>query len=62
MSHLGIGTADAADGTIYNGALDNGVGLAQVLAKAIQALPTGPRRSVLVLFPAAEERCVDRDG
>jgi Zn-dependent M28 family amino/carboxypeptidase len=55
--HLGIGKADATGDPIYNGALDNGAGLAQVLAivKALRALPTAPRRSVLVLFPAAEE-------
>jgi Zn-dependent M28 family amino/carboxypeptidase len=55
--HLGIGKPDATGDTIYNGALDNGAGLAQVLAivKALQSLPTRPRRSILVLFPAAEE-------
>ena len=55
--HLGIGKADATGDTIYNGALDNGAGVAQVLAivKAFQSLPTRPRRSILVLFPAAEE-------
>jgi Zn-dependent M28 family amino/carboxypeptidase len=55
--HLGIGKADATGDTIYNGALDNGAGVAQVLAivKALQAVPSRPRRSVLVLLPAAEE-------
>ncbi|MET0795166.1 MAG: M28 family peptidase [Polyangiaceae bacterium] len=55
--HLGIGKADATGDTIYNGALDNGAGLAQVLAivKAVKALPQAPRRSLLVLLPAAEE-------
>ena len=55
--HLGVGKPDAAGDSIYNGALDNGAGVAQVLAivKALQALPTRPRRSILVLFPGAEE-------
>ncbi|HET7544998.1 MAG TPA: M28 family peptidase [Polyangiaceae bacterium] len=55
--HLGIGKPDASGDAIYNGALDNSAGVAQVLAiaKAIQALSPAPRRSLLVLFPAAEE-------
>jgi len=55
--HLGIGKPDATGDAIYNGALDNGAGVAQVLSivKALHSLPTPPRRSVLVLFPAAEE-------
>jgi len=55
--HLGIGKPDPSGDAIYNGALDNGAGVAQVLAivKALQSLPTKPRRSILVLFPAAEE-------
>lgn len=55
--HLGLGKPDANGDAIYNGALDNGAGIAQVLAiaKALKALPTPPRRSVLVLFPGAEE-------
>ena len=56
--HLGIGKADAKGDRIYNGALDNGAGLAMVLAiaRAIRALPRAPRRSILVLFVAAEEQ------
>ena len=55
--HLGIGKPDESGDAIYNGALDNGAGLAQVLAivKAFQSLHTRPRRSILVLFPGAEE-------
>src|SRR6478609_8241063 len=55
--HLGIGKPDATGDAIYNGALDNGAGVAQVLGivKALQALPARPRRSILVLFPGAEE-------
>ena len=56
--HLGIGKPDATGDKIYNGALDNGSGCAQLLAiaKAFKALPTPPRRSVLILFVAAEEQ------
>ncbi|HYQ18051.1 MAG TPA: M28 family peptidase, partial [Polyangiaceae bacterium] len=56
--HLGIGKADARGDTIYNGAVDNGAGLATVLGitKALRALPKAPRRSVLVLFVTAEEQ------
>lgn len=56
--HLGIGEPDAAGDAIYNGALDNAAGVAQVLAiaQAFAALPEPPRRSVLFLFVAAEEQ------
>lgn len=56
--HLGIGAADAAGDTIYNGALDNAAGCAQILAvaRAFAALPTAPRRSILFAFVAAEEQ------
>jgi Zn-dependent M28 family amino/carboxypeptidase len=56
--HLGIGKPDARGDTIYNGALDNGAGIAQVLsiANAFKALPTPPRRSIMFLFVAAEEQ------
>jgi Zn-dependent M28 family amino/carboxypeptidase len=56
--HLGIGTPDASGDRIYNGALDNGAGVAQVLAiaDAFRALPVAPRRSLLFLFVAAEEQ------
>ena len=52
------GTPDATGDTIYNGALDNGAGVTQVLAiaRAYAALPAAPRRSVLILFVAAEEQ------
>jgi len=55
--HLGIGKPDASGDKIYNGALDNASGCAQVLAiaRAWKALPA-PRRSVLILFVAAEEQ------
>jgi Zn-dependent M28 family amino/carboxypeptidase len=56
--HLGIGKPDASGDKIYNGAIDNAAGDAQVLAiaKAFAALPQRPRRSVLILFVAAEEQ------
>jgi Zn-dependent M28 family amino/carboxypeptidase len=56
--HLGIGKPDASGDKIYNGALDNASGCAQVLAiaRAWKALPTPPRRSVLILFVAGEEQ------
>jgi Zn-dependent M28 family amino/carboxypeptidase len=56
--HFGIGEPDETGDTIYNGALDNGVAIAQTLAVAgaFARLPEGPRRSILVLFPAVEEQ------
>ena len=53
-----IGEPDETGDNIYNGALDNGVAMAQVLsvAEAISALSEPPRRSVMVFFPAAEEQ------
>jgi Zn-dependent M28 family amino/carboxypeptidase len=56
--HLGIGEPDARGDRIYNGALDNASGVAQVfaIAKAFKALPQPPRRSVLIAFVAAEEQ------
>ncbi len=56
--HFGVGAPDATGDAIYNGALDNGVAMAQALAvaRAFAGLPSPPRRSLLVLFPAAEEQ------
>jgi Zn-dependent M28 family amino/carboxypeptidase len=56
--HFGIGEPDDTGDRIYNGALDNGVAIAQVLAlaDAFAMLPQPPRRSVMMLFPAAEEQ------
>jgi hypothetical protein len=56
--HFGIGEPDEAGDTIYNGALDNGVAMAQALAVAgaFARLPERPRRSVLIFFCAAEEQ------
>ena len=56
--HLGVGTPNDDGDVIYNGAKDNAAGVAQVLAiaKAIQALPEAPRRSVLIALVGAEEQ------
>jgi Zn-dependent M28 family amino/carboxypeptidase len=56
--HLGIGTPNEEGDAIYNGAMDNASGVAQVLAiaKALLALPEGPRRSTLVALVGAEEQ------
>ncbi len=56
--HLGVGEPDANGDAIFNGALDNAAGVAQLLAmgKAFTALPTPPRRSIMLLFVAAEEQ------
>jgi Zn-dependent M28 family amino/carboxypeptidase len=56
--HFGIGAPDASGDRIYHGAVDNASGCAQVLAvaRALAALPEHPRRSVLALFVAGEER------
>lgn len=56
--HLGVGEPDAEGDKIYNGAMDNASGVAEVLAigKAFKAMPTPPRRSVMLLFVAAEEQ------
>jgi Zn-dependent M28 family amino/carboxypeptidase len=58
--HLGTGSPDETGDTIYNGALDNGVAMAQALAVAetFVSLPEAarPRRSVMFFFPAAEEQ------
>ena len=55
--HLGIGLPDANGDRIYNGALDNGVGIAHVLEQA-RAFARGPRtaRSLVFLFVGAEEK------
>jgi Zn-dependent M28 family amino/carboxypeptidase len=58
--HLGIGTPNRVNDSIYNGALDNATGVASVIAiaEAFANLPPAqrPRRSSLFLFPTAEEQ------
>jgi Zn-dependent M28 family amino/carboxypeptidase len=55
--HLGIGLPDANGDRIYNGAIDNGTGLAHLIEQA-RAFATGPRpqRSVVFLAVTAEEK------
>lgn len=54
--HLGIGAAVRGD-SIYNGAYDNASGVALLLeiAAAFASLESSPDRSILFLFPTAEE-------
>ena len=56
--HLGIGPPNEAGDTIYNGAMDNASGVAQVIAmaRAFMALPEPPRRSILICLVGAEEQ------
>ncbi len=56
--HLGVGQPDKNGDKIYNGAVDNASGCAELLAiaKAYATLPQRPRRSILIAFVAAEEQ------
>ena len=55
--HLGIGAPDARGDSIYNGAVDNGTGIAAVLELArLFAAGPKPQRSVVFAFWAAEEK------
>lgn len=56
--HLGIGEPDEDGDRIYNGARDNGAGVAQALAvaQAMTTLKVPPRRSIMVAFVGAEEQ------
>jgi hypothetical protein len=56
--HLGVGTPNEDGDVIYNGAMDNASGVAQIMAiaRAIRALPEAPRRSVLINLVGAEEQ------
>ncbi|MEO7635105.1 MAG: M28 family metallopeptidase [Sphingomicrobium sp.] len=55
--HLGIGKPDANGDAIYNGAVDNATGIAQLIEQA-RAFTRGPRpdRSVVFLAVTAEEK------
>lgn len=57
LDHVGVGTAVKGD-SIYNGAMDNAVGVASLIeeAKRFQASGQPPRRSVLFLAVTAEEK------
>lgn len=54
--HLGVGPPLGND-TIYNGVIDNAIGVAGALeiARVLAARPEPPGRSVVFLFPTAEE-------
>jgi Zn-dependent M28 family amino/carboxypeptidase len=56
--HFGIGEPDKSGDKIYHGAVDNASGCAQVLAiaRAFALLPQRPRRTIMALFVAGEER------
>ncbi|HEY8143547.1 MAG TPA: M28 family peptidase [Kofleriaceae bacterium] len=56
LDHLGVGTPVAGD-AIYNGALDDAVGVAALLeiARAFASMPVKPPRSLLFLTVTAEE-------
>lgn len=55
--HLGIGEKENGD-SIYNGAVDNGTSMAWALSigKAFSQLKYKPEKSVVILFPTAEEQ------
>lgn len=55
--HFGIGEKENGD-SIYNGAVDNGTSMAWAFAigRAFSSLKTRPERSVIILFPTAEEQ------
>jgi Zn-dependent M28 family amino/carboxypeptidase len=57
--HLGLAERrDARGDNIYNGAIDNASGAAALLsiARAVSALPTAPRRSIMLAAVGAEEQ------
>ncbi|WP_162415486.1 M28 family peptidase [Cyclobacterium roseum] len=54
--HLGIGTANAAGDSIYNGARDNAVGTAALIQAAHYFGENPPKRSVLLCAWTAEEK------
>jgi len=55
--HFGIGEAENGD-SIYNGAVDNGTTMAWALeiGRCFSKLKSKPERSVILLFPTAEEQ------
>lgn len=58
LDHVGVGRADDSGDTIYNGAMDNAMGIASLIeeAKRFQASGRPPRRSVMFLAVTAEEK------
>ncbi|UUL81582.1 M28 family metallopeptidase [Sphingomonas qomolangmaensis] len=57
LDHVGVGTPKNGD-AIYNGAMDNAVGIAAMIeeAKRFKASGTPPKRSILFLAVTAEEK------
>ncbi len=55
--HFGIGEKENGD-SVYNGAVDNGTSMAWALeiGEAFYSLKKSPERSVMILFPTAEEQ------
>ncbi|MCR5870335.1 M28 family metallopeptidase [Sphingomonas sp. J344] len=58
LDHVGVGRADAKGDTIYNGAMDNAMGIASLIEEAKRFRDSGkaPRRSVMFLAVTAEEK------
>ncbi|MEG3181845.1 M20/M25/M40 family metallo-hydrolase [Sphingomonas sp. LT1P40] len=58
LDHVGVGKADASGDTIYNGAMDNAMGIASLIeeAKRFQASGKAPRRTIMFLAVTAEEK------
>lgn len=58
LDHVGIGRPDASGDTIYNGAMDNAVGIASLIENARRFKESGekPKRSILFLAVTAEEK------
>lgn len=58
LDHVGVGKPDAHGDPIYNGAMDNAVGIASLIeeAKRFKASGKKPRRSILFLAVTAEEK------
>ncbi len=56
--HLGVGEPNDSGDRIYNGARDNASGVAELvaLARAFNAVPQPPRRSIVFLAVGAEEQ------
>jgi len=58
IDHIGVGTADAAGDSIYNGADDDASGTASLIevAEAFASLETAPSRSLIFLAVSGEEK------
>jgi hypothetical protein len=58
FDHLGVGLADAAGDSVFNGADDNASGTAALLevARAFSSMPVPPARSILFLAVSGEEK------